>query len=393
MKIFLYPNQPLIKYRGKYFVKFKNFIDFFIELSKLNEAYCLVIPCKVMKELPKEKLIQLDLPHDKVIEINYENSKFIKFIKVSFRNVFYIRSRIIFELSRNEKVIFAGSGPDFFLILLLLLLPRAVDFAFFMRGDKLATVRYYYKKSPLYPFIISLIKVFNWRIYHLINQSRAKVFLFGEKLREEYSKFNLASYVIASLIDKSWIRKDKRPVIPEGRPLKVLFVGRLSPEKNIFSLLEACKLSIEKKQPFTLSIIGCGPLEIKIREWIKKFKLSDYIKFMGYIPHGVELIKEYDSHDLLCLPSYTEGIPRTVVEAFAREMPVLATPVGSLPTIFPKEIKFLNGFSAEKIFQGIKWCNNHRMELSLMGIEGQRIIHSFVIQENAVKVDKILREM
>ena len=60
---------------------------------------------------------------------------------------------------------------------------------------------------------------------------------------------------------------------------------------------------------------------------LKKFKKiidkSDNIKFPGYISNRKLLIETYDNHNILVLPSFTEGQPYVVDEALARKRPVL----------------------------------------------------------------------
>jgi hypothetical protein len=72
-------------------------------------------------------------------------------------------------------------------------------------------------------------------------------------------------------------------------------------------------------------------------------------------------------------------------------MPVLATPVGSLPALFPDEVRFLSGPAERDICEGMLWCDEHRQELSLMGRRGFTKIQRFLIRENAVRAHNILR--
>jgi glycosyltransferase involved in cell wall biosynthesis len=388
--VFLYANQPVIRYDGRYYARFKSFLDFLVELSKQDDIYRLVVPCKVVKHLPEENLVPINLPINRVIEVSNYTEQGQSIIS-SFLSTPCIRSQVLFALNEKGKVTFAGAGPSSFLFWLSLFVPRSVRFAFFIRGDTLKTVQNCYSGNMMYYPSTGVIKLFHKRILSLVLHSRAKVFVFGKKLKSLYPVPESNIHVITPLIEEAIIRKDTRPNIMKDRPLRVLYVGRLSKEKNLFSLIEACKLALKVGRSFALSIVGLGPLEIEIRKLIAESGLSNQIKFIGYIPHGDALIAEFDSHDLLCLPSFTEGTPSVVIEAFARGMPVLATPVGSLPSLFPDEIKFIDGFSADNILQGINWCNMRREELSDMGRKGQMSIHRFLLKENAVRVDKILR--
>ena len=386
--IFLFANGPVVRYGNNYYTELKNFIDFIAELAKLHDNYRMVVPCKIFTRYPGERFIPIPLP-DNVIEVPYHGGYYQNI--VSFLNAFRIRPYVINALTEGHRVIFAGPGPYSFLFWLSLILPKSVRFAFFIRGDTLKTVQHIYKRNLFYPIATGLIRMFYWRIQYILAKEKAQIFLFGSKLRDKYKGSESTIHVITPLLDQSFVRNDRRPNIPERCQLKILYVGRLSVEKNIISLVNACILATKAKRPFILSIVGFGSLETQIRNRISDSSLCGQIKLLEYIPHGDMLINEYDKHNLLCLPSSTEGIPRTVIEAFARAMPVLATPVGSLPDLFPEEIKFLNAVKVKDILEGIEWCDYHRTELSSMGREGQKKINRFLISENAKRVDKILR--
>ncbi len=388
--IFLYANKPVIRHGESYYVKSKSFLDFMADLAKLNGVYRLMFPCKVLTRLSAETLISINLP-DGVIEGSYcVPTKHLQAFVASFVNAFRIRSQVLKAVKKGD-VILAGPGPNSFLFWLSLITPKSVRFAFFIRGDTLKTIHYIYSGRFLYPIATGLVRLFRRRIHNLVSQGRARVFLFGDKLVEQYPGPESVIHVISPLIESTFVRSNIRPDIPEGRPLKVLYVGRFSEEKNILALIDACALATKEKKPFTLGMVGFGPLEAALRKHILELGVSNQVKLLGYIPHGDALIAEFDRHDLFCLPSYTEGTPGVVVEAFARGMPVLATPVGSLPSLFPKEIRFFNGFDAKEISEGIDWCDSHRVEFSAMGRMGQKATPPFLIHENAIWVDKILR--
>ena len=102
--------------------------------------------------------------------------------------------------------------------------------------------------------------------------------------------------------------------------IKFLYVARVNPEKGIYEFLEMFK---NIKFEAEISIIG----KTKNLTLLKKFKniidKSDNIKFPGYISDRKLLIETYDNHNILVLPSFTEGQPYVVDESLARKRPVL----------------------------------------------------------------------
>lgn len=119
------------------------------------------------------------------------------------------------------------------------------------------------------------------------------------------------------------IRSDK-----ERDYFKIIFVGRLHPQKGVNYLIEAVeyvKHALEKTQ---FLLIGNGIQESQLRQMVKTKNLESMIQFKGEIT-GNDLIREYKSSHLFVLPSVFEGQPLTVLEAWASKLPILVTDCGA----------------------------------------------------------------
>lgn len=106
----------------------------------------------------------------------------------------------------------------------------------------------------------------------------------------------------------------------------IVFSGRLVKNKGIFLLLEAIK-RLKVKSP-KLIIIGSGPLENKIRKYIKKNKLEENVVFAGWVPGVEDVAKIYNQSKIMVMPSFNEGGPRITLEAMACKVPVITSKVG-----------------------------------------------------------------
>ena len=95
-----------------------------------------------------------------------------------------------------------------------------------------------------------------------------------------------------------------------GKKIKVLYVGRVSKEKN---LLKLCELH----QYFDITIVGDGPIKNELENNYKN------IKFVGY-KFGKELAKFYHSNDVFCFPSLTDTFGIVIIEALSNGLPVAA---------------------------------------------------------------------
>lgn len=120
------------------------------------------------------------------------------------------------------------------------------------------------------------------------------------------------------------VRRTRRAAPP--RDATVLFVGRLAKEKGLFDLIEAIAV-VARRRPVRLVVVGEGPGAAEARERANGLGIADAISFTGFQedvrPHLAEA-------SLLALPSYAEGIPRVVMEAFAAGVAVVGTTIPGL---------------------------------------------------------------
>jgi len=107
------------------------------------------------------------------------------------------------------------------------------------------------------------------------------------------------------------------------------FVGRLSEEKNPLFLVELAR-SLLPEHNFMIRVAGEGPLKSKLAERISEANLDDHFIIHGHVDNVDHLLA--GCHCLL-IPSLWEGMPLVLLEAGATGMPVIATPVGNIPSL------------------------------------------------------------
>jgi len=106
-----------------------------------------------------------------------------------------------------------------------------------------------------------------------------------------------------------------------------IFAGRLSEQKNLCFLIE--QLSILKNEinnPFTINIVGDGPLKNKLEKFADSLGISEKIIWHGWLSKK-EVLKLLQNSDCLINPSFCEGMPNAVLEAQACGLPVIASNV------------------------------------------------------------------
>ena len=118
--------------------------------------------------------------------------------------------------------------------------------------------------------------------------------------------------------DPSW-----RATWGGGRSLVLLYVGRLSREKNLDVLLQAFLRLTTRRPDLSLVFVGDGPH----RAALEKMASGAPVRFTGSYT-GADLTRAYASSDLFVFPSVTDTFGRVVLEAQASGLPVVVSDEG-----------------------------------------------------------------
>lgn len=117
---------------------------------------------------------------------------------------------------------------------------------------------------------------------------------------------------------------------PRTGPLRLLFVGRLSPQKGLDVLLAALsRAGAGSAQAFVLSIVGDGPEMQRLSAAAQG--LAGQVRFLGELPQ-LEVQGLLREADVFVLPSRYEGLSNAGLEAMACGLPLLLTRCGGLDT-------------------------------------------------------------
>ena len=110
----------------------------------------------------------------------------------------------------------------------------------------------------------------------------------------------------------------------DGVPF-LLFVGRLSPQKNVPLLLEALAVMRRRHPGLALVIAGDGPLRKDLERQVERLSLQDAILWLGNLP--LESLRGwFAAAKATMLPSLHEGNPKVVVESYLMGTPAVITP-------------------------------------------------------------------
>ena len=130
-----------------------------------------------------------------------------------------------------------------------------------------------------------------------------------------------------SLVRPTDIASESRSSLP-GPGVDLVYMGRLAKEKGLLDLLAAHRLLRSAGVEARLTIVGDGPLLGDLKE-----RAGTAVTFTGYVADWETQTRILDQADLFVFPSYSEGVPKVLLRAAARALPVVASNVGGIPDV------------------------------------------------------------
>jgi len=240
----------------------------------LNDYYKVQYIVRSSKQKSSQKI------NLKNIKIAANIFKFIYFVLKTFKN-------------KNASYLLVCITPYTFLSFIFLFLFRKKVFVYlFSNGHE------------EYKHILGRWFVWIYHIMYITVTSSSKVIVCHERLFDKKK----SELVYISRLDDKWLKDHKNAPLDK---IRLLYVGRMSPEKGIFDFL---KMFDQIKIDAHFSIVGNS----------ENKKISNKnIKLFGYVADPQSLIDIYDKHNIMILPSFTEATPYVVDESLSRKRPVI----------------------------------------------------------------------
>jgi glycosyltransferase involved in cell wall biosynthesis len=170
-----------------------------------------------------------------------------------------------------------------------------------------------------------------------------------------------------------------RKLINEDKKI-LLYLGRIHPKKGLSNLIKSWKKAIDKKtngsNQWNLVIAGWDQegYEQELKRLVKESGMEKSVHFIG--PQFNETKELAFAHaNAFVLPSFSEGLPMAVLEAWAYELPVLITPQCNLPEGYEYNAALLIESAVESITDGlIKLFALSETELKRIGTKGKQLV-------------------
>jgi glycosyltransferase involved in cell wall biosynthesis len=236
-----------------------------------------------------------------------------RFLRFFLKNSFFAYFNKLLYLKKiinNEKhnlVIAHGEDAE----LIAAFTPPSVKKVNVIHGDS------YFPANPFYRFLLYSFARKRYDFTIVVNE-RLKII--PEKLGVKYA-------IVKPGINLERFNTAKHQIDLQDGSVKIGFIGRVVKEKGVFELLEAYNILKQKHRKIQLKIAGDGKALVPLQKKVKEFGLTNDIKFYGEVSAPALFYREID---ILVLPSFTEGLPITILEAMASGVIVIASNVGGI---------------------------------------------------------------
>jgi len=121
------------------------------------------------------------------------------------------------------------------------------------------------------------------------------------------------------------------PDIHVCKDKSILFAGTICSRKGYADLIKAFAIVLPNHPEWKLILAGNGEIE-EGKKLAEKLGIGSSVQFPGWLT-GKDKDEAYQRASVFCLPSYSEGFPMSVLEAWTWGLPVVTTPIGGIPDV------------------------------------------------------------
>lgn len=197
----------------------------------------------------------------------------------------------------------------------------------------LETAGIYHTDFPQYIRILtedSFLESLAWKYMHWFYGQLDTIFVNSEQYRQSWIDRGIEPAKLRILprgLDTNLFSPEKsernfwNQFGSNGAGVRLLFVGRVSKEKDLDILVQAFRNLREEKLPVQLSIVGHGPYSAALAEIMPEACYTGYLS-------GIDLARAYASSDIFVFPSTTDTFGNVILEAQAAGLPVVVSDIG-----------------------------------------------------------------
>lgn len=197
----------------------------------------------------------------------------------------------------------------------------------------------FYPKKPIaFTLHSSTLESFSRRLVLFFTKPfRKKDIIFSPNATKWYLK---NSVIIPNGVDFKELATSKIRNSEVSNGFSFLYLGRLSQEKNPLQMISDAKKILDHGiTNFVINVVGEGNLHGELEKRIIENNLTNYFNIHGFQNDVTSFLRD---SNCLILTSFWEGMPVVIIEAAACKLPVISTPVGSIPDFLNNSNAFVS---------------------------------------------------
>ena len=148
------------------------------------------------------------------------------------------------------------------------------------------------------------------------------------------------------------------PELADDGKIRLIAVGTLKQSKGYMRLLQIIRRLRDEQYPVHLYILGIGPLQQEMEEFIRQNKLQDAVTLLGYQTNPYQYVSKCD---LFVCASFAEGFSTAATEALIVGTPVCTVEVSGMKEMLGEDNEWglVTENSEEALYQGLKGLFDH----------------------------------
>jgi glycosyltransferase involved in cell wall biosynthesis len=242
--------------------------------------------------------------------------------------------------------------------------------------------------------------VYTWLFRHLVERPAVRRVTKIVAVNEEVGRYYTSRYpresagkvvpVVVGVVLEDYDRRPRHAVtlteeVDAANPI-LLFVGRLSPEKNVDLFVQSCDALASSGARFTGLVVGDGPEAAHLRELQKTRR---WLRWLPALPHD-QLLDLMAVASALGICSSYEGLPTVLLEAVASGLPVVSTDVGRSRELLHRPIGIVAEASPEAFASAFRQLMTQ--DRGAIRAATQPILTAIDFRTTAHAVAKVLRD-
>ncbi|MDX9979158.1 MAG: glycosyltransferase [Lentisphaeria bacterium] len=220
----------------------------------------------------------------------------------------------------------------------------------------------------------------------------------SQTVRKHWDRSHSHRHTVIPLpVDFGKVATDKALHAPSGfkngRYPVIGMISRVHPGKGHEYLLQALPEIREAFPAVRLRIVGKGPLLEPLRTLAHRLDIAANVDFAGFVP---DIAAELNSFDLFVLPSLSEGLPISILEAMAAGLPIAASMVGGVPEVVEDGVTGLlfPPRAPQALARAVVRLLQDPGRARAMGAAGrQRIVNEFSPERYLAGLDALYRDL